>query len=105
MGDISSSHTYTGYAKEVFTHFKELKSQTNEASEAPKPKSDDTTPISPSSAKAGKVMKQMLHQKVSVIIEYLVLILLPKVLEFENDFAIAFLPKAEYNTKSKQKEK
>ena len=43
-----------------------------------------------------------LNPKAGAMIEYLVLTLLPKILEFEKDFNVAFLPRQDWETKEKR---
>ena len=68
---------FRNHAQEIFAHFQEQKKESNETE----------THINTSPSKSS-LFAQTLHKKVGVIIEYLAVILLPKVLEYENDFAV-----------------
>jgi len=76
----------------ILSHFEDLRKDQNENQMPPTPVKPNATP-----SKRSKNMTQ-LNPKASVVIEYLVLVLFPKILQFENDFVLAFLPEPQWDS-------
>eukprot|EP01083_Nonionella_stella_P303108 1047872_1 len=88
--DPINSAQYADYAQNIFAHFQEQKQKQKEAE----------NPMQ--SPRTSFLHRDMLTAKTSQIIEYLALILLPRVLQYEIDFNIALLPVYKSDSSNRQ---
>lgn len=83
--DTKSCLEYLKYAKQIFGYFEDLK---KDQDMPPTPDKSNGNALQTPSKRIGSISK--FNPKASVVIEYLLMILFPKIMQFENDFVVKY---------------